>query len=266
MIKWPLKTRISVALRRFLRRMQISIPFLYATKKSDKLPIKLKSHKSLLLRQLEGVDMTLQHNKVVNLTLAGKQIDNIIIKPGQIFSLWKLVGNPTERRGFKLGLIIAGAGIDSDFGGGLCQLANMLYWLGLHSPLTEIERHHHSLDLFPDNNRQVPFGTGCSIFFNYADLRFKNNSKFTVQFRIWLDHEYLNGEVRVNKDPGVRYHIKEEDHRFTRDDKGDVYRENILFRDVVDVNTGNLISHEKLYKNHAKVMYTVEGIDNRGDR
>jgi len=246
--------------------MQTGIPFLYATEKSDNLPVRLKYHKSLLLRTLEGVDMTLQHNKVVNLTLAGKQIDNIIIKPGQIFSLWKLVGEPTQKKGYLPGLIIAGTGIDSDIGGGLCQMANMLFWLSLHSPLTVVERHYHSLDLFPDNKRQVPFGTGCSIFYNYVDLRFKNNSQNTIQFRVWVDDEHLNGEVRVSADPGVRYHIKEENHRFIKDNSGNVYRENVLFRDVVDVSSGNIISHEKLYENHAKVMYEVEGIDDRSDR
>lgn len=35
-------------------------------------------------------------------------------------------------------------------GGGLCQLANLLYWMSLHTPLEIAERHQHSFDPFPD--------------------------------------------------------------------------------------------------------------------
>ena len=43
--------------------------------------------------------------------------------------------------------------------------------------ITAIEHHHHdALDLFPDYNRQIPFGTGTSIAYNYLDYRFKNTT------------------------------------------------------------------------------------------
>ena len=48
-------------------------------------------------------------------------------------------------------------------GGGLCQMANMIHWLILHTPLEVTELHHHSDALFPDVKRRVPFGTGTSI-------------------------------------------------------------------------------------------------------
>ena len=65
-------------------------------------------------------------------------------------------------------------------GGGLCQLANMLYWLALHTPLVIKERHHHSFDLFPDDRRVIPFGTGTSVFYNYVDLQFYNPTAQSV--------------------------------------------------------------------------------------
>ena len=42
----------------------------------------------ILLRNLHGVDMQLQKNKIVNLKIASKKIDGIIIKPGEEFSFW----------------------------------------------------------------------------------------------------------------------------------------------------------------------------------
>ena len=63
------------------------------------LPCVWKSHMSMMLRPLAGVDMQLQRNKVQNLRLATAQIDGILIAPGEIFSLWALIGRPTWEKG-----------------------------------------------------------------------------------------------------------------------------------------------------------------------
>jgi vancomycin resistance protein VanW len=58
-------------------------------------------------------------------------------------------------------------------GGGLCQIANLLKWLAIHSPLTVTERHHHSFEPFLDDRRVLPFGSGATIFYNYGDFQVK---------------------------------------------------------------------------------------------
>ncbi|MFJ8513275.1 VanW family protein [Lysinibacillus xylanilyticus] len=50
--------------------------------------------------------------------------------------------------------------VKTGVGGGICQLANLLYWMALHTPLIVTERHHHSFDPFPDSGRTLPFGSG----------------------------------------------------------------------------------------------------------
>ena len=52
------------------------------------------------------------------------------------------------------------------------------------------------LDLFPDFGRQIPFGTGTSISYNYIDYRIKNETTNTYQLRLCTDDEYLCGELR----------------------------------------------------------------------
>jgi len=54
---------------------------------------------SLLRRKLGNVDMSLQEAKIKNLILAVPKFDNIVIRPGQTFSFWKILGEPTYRRG-----------------------------------------------------------------------------------------------------------------------------------------------------------------------
>ena len=103
------------------------------------LPCLVKGHTSLLLRRLHGVDMRLQEGKAVNLRIAAARINGIVIQPGETFSFWKLVGKATRKKGYTEGLMISSGGFRSGVGGGLCQLANMVHWLVLNSPLTVTE-------------------------------------------------------------------------------------------------------------------------------
>ena len=64
------------------------------------------SHQSLILRPLPGVDLQLQHNKRRNLELAIARLDRVVLRPGDTFSVWKLVGRPTRRKGYLNGLVL----------------------------------------------------------------------------------------------------------------------------------------------------------------
>ena len=101
--------------------------------------------------------MQLQKNKVKNLEIAGKKIDGIIIKPGEVFSFWNLVGRATKKKGYLEGLVITGRTLGKGTGGGVCQMGNLIHYLVLHTDLEVVEKHHHSDALFPDEKRRVPF-------------------------------------------------------------------------------------------------------------
>lgn len=68
------------------------------------LPVRVHRHASLLLRDLAGAERVLQHNKVVNLRLASARVDRLVIRHGETFSLNKLVGNCTRRKGYIEGM------------------------------------------------------------------------------------------------------------------------------------------------------------------
>ena len=122
---------------------------------AEPLPCLVYAHKSLIRRRLGEVDMRLQENKAVNLGLAAPHVDGILIRPGETFSFWALVGNCTARRGYLDGLTLSKGRAFAGVGGGLCQFTNLLHWMALHSPLEIAEHHHHdAYDLFPDFGRQ----------------------------------------------------------------------------------------------------------------
>ena len=222
---------------------------------TNNLPVVIYRHNSLIRRRLGNVNMQLQENKATNLALAVKNIDGLLIRPGETFSVWKQIGRTTERKGYKEGLVIAKGAPGQGIGGGLCQLSNLIHWMVLHSDLTIAEHHHHdALDLFPDYGRQIPFGTGTSISYNYIDYRVRNDTKNTYQLRLWVDGEYLRGELRAIDPQPHTFHIHAENEYFSRE--GDViYRNGQVYRDTIDASTGNVIESQLIRTNHARVMY-----------
>ncbi len=209
-------------------------------------------HKSMTLRPLKDVDMYLQINKQKNLELAIRHIDKIIIKPGETFSIWKLVGRPTKRKGYLDGLVLNQGKINKDTGGGLCQLGNLLFWIYAHSPLLITERYRHGFDVFPDINRKVPFGAGATLSYNYIDLQVKNETTNTFQINLWLDKTHLNGELLSKEKINQKYKIIEQNHLMKQQFWGGYSRHN----QIIQIEEWNGEKKEKLLvENHAIMMY-----------
>lgn len=234
-----------------------------AKEKSDiLLPIVLYKHNSLIRRKLNNVDLQLQENKAVNLSIATPKVNKIIIKPGETFSFWKLVGSLTKKKGYLEGLTVKTGGVDSDIGGGMCQFTNLIHWMVLHTSLEITEYHHHNgIDMFPDFGRKVPFGTGTSIMYNNLDYRFYNPTKDVIyQLIVYTTDEYLMGEIRANKQEEYKYHVEEEYSYFEEID-GIWYRNNLVSRKCIDRRTGNELWRKEISKNHAKVLYDPKFIN-----
>ncbi len=243
---------------RLSRRLQdILSSYSFAKERQvESLPYSCKKHQSLLRRKLGTSDPRLQENKVVNLTISINKIDGIVIAPGETFSFWKLVGKTTAKKGYIEGLQLSQGDIKTGIGGGICQLANLLYWMALHTPLEVIERHHHSFDPFPDEQRVLPFGSGASVFYNYVDLRFHNRTKQAFQIRLCLTDNHLKGSILTDVEWPYSYHIEERNHQFSRVN-GRNYRENEIWRKSVNKKTGNVVKSECIIHNYSEVKYEL---------
>ena len=253
----PVCYAISLAKERALRRLRdLAGGEDFAREvRAESLPYIVMAHRSPILRQLQGVEMSLQENKRVNLSLAAPGLDGLLLRPGQTLSFWRRVGNPTRRRGFLPGLTIAGGKPSQGVGGGLCQLANLLHWMTLQSPLTVTELHHHTDAIFPDSGRRVPFGTGTSVFFPGADYRVRNDTEDLYQYRVWLDGDSLCGELRCSRPPAVRLRIRERNHHYRREADGCWYRCSEIWRLALDAATGEPLGEELVFRNHSKVLF-----------
>lgn len=227
-------------------------------KRAQRLPDTVYSLTSGLIKRAPGIDPVLQENKAVNIDLASKQIDNLVIHPGETFSFWKTVGKTSKRKGYKDGRVIIGNKLTPGTGGGLCNLSNTLHQLVLHSPLTVTELWKHSDALAPDEGERHPFSTGTSVSYNNIDYRFRNDSDQDVQLCVWVDGETLHAELRSEHGFPYRYEITEEDHHFSKEDDGNYYRISRIYRLTYDKKTDELLKKELIWDNHSMVMFDPE--------
>lgn len=221
------------------------------------LPNIVSSKSCNLIKRGKGIDPVLQENKAINIEIACSKINGIIVHPKEVFSFWKTVGKITRKKGYKDGRVIVNNKLQPGIGGGLCNLANTINWLVLHSPLDIVEFHKHSDALAPDEGKRVPLSAGTSVDYNYIDYRFRNNTEQDIQILVWCENERLYAELRSEKDFPYCYELIEEGHCFKKEN-GKYYRVSKIFRKTINKKTNELLDKELIWDNHSEVMYDYD--------
>lgn len=235
------------------------------TRQNDRLPCLQFAHATPLKRQLRGEEMVWQENKVHNLKLAVRRLDGLVLRPGETFSYWRLIGKPTARKGYREGMVLFLGQIGGDIGGGLCQLSNLIFWMTLHTPLTVTERYRHSHDVFPDSNRTQPFGSGATCAYPHRDLMIRNDTDRPFQLCLRVGETDLEGAWRSVDAPTLRFQVVERDTRIEQAPWGGYIRHNQLWRLVYDADE-RLLEEQSLCTNDAIMMYSpLLAADNGGN-
>src|SRR5438094_9771780 len=66
-------------------------------------------------------------NKMHNLALVQSRLDGVTLRRGELFSFWRLVGQPDEAHGFKVASNFIDGRVAFADGGGICQRARARY-------------------------------------------------------------------------------------------------------------------------------------------
>lgn len=220
------------------------------------MPVELVRHSSRLVRRVPAEFERLQEGKVRNLLLACGRLDGLVIRPGEVFSFCSAVGRTSRRNGFVDGLEMRQGGLVAAPGGGLCQMANLIFWMALHLDLEILERHRHEIDLFPDDGRTVPFGMGATVFHNYLDLRFRNSLGRPLMLQVGVERPDLRGRIMSDAALPYRISISEAWSRFVRRPDGTVWRENCVVRRIEYLD-GREPREAEIARNSGRVCYEV---------
>ncbi len=110
-------------------------------------------------------------NRTVNVTLAAKHCNGIVLMPGDEFSFNGSVGPRTAARGFKSAAIFAGGEVVDGLGGGICQVSSMIYMSALKAELAIVNRRPHRFIV-----DYTPIGQDATVVYGSIDFRFKNSN------------------------------------------------------------------------------------------
>ena len=111
----------------------------------------------------------------VNIGRAAELINGTVLKPGQTFSLNKIVGERTKANGFTEGNVITGGKFRLELGGGVSQSATTTFNAMFFAGLKDVEHRPHTLYI-----NRYPAGREATVAWPNLDLKFQNNTKYGV--------------------------------------------------------------------------------------
>lgn len=129
-------------------------------------------------------------DRTANVIRACSFLDDLIIAPGQVFSLNEQVGPRDIERGFRAAMVIVGGRFEPGSGGGVCQVSSTLYNAVLLAGLEIKERHNHSVRI-----AYVPLGRDAAVLYGAKDFKFCNNTPGYIMLRTRV--EGLKLEISV---------------------------------------------------------------------
>lgn len=126
-----------------------------------------------------------------NIELACNRFNGTVVKSGETFSFWNVLGATTKEKGYKKAKTFTSDGETiQSYGGGVCQVSTTIYNAVLEvEGLKVTERHEHSKD--------VPYikdGKDAAVAYNTSDLKFKN----TLDYDIRIDAKVENRRVKIS--------------------------------------------------------------------
>lgn len=218
-------------------------------KDNESLPYCIHSTKASMINTYTGFDIRYQYNKAFNLKLLSKQFDHIIISPGQILSFNYLSKNADATTAYKDGLVLVNDDIVIGYGGGLCQLSNMIYEAALHTPLTILKRAGHTSQHLYDPNITLQ-GIDATVSYGFADLQIQNNTHALIQLSITFPSETEIAVTFYSNEP-YNHEIKLTNENLTVfQEKGKTYQQVNVYRIDKTLNT-----KIKLHTNLCELAY-----------
>ncbi|NPV90449.1 MAG: hypothetical protein HPY50_06730 [Firmicutes bacterium] len=134
-------------------------------------------------------------NRTYNIKIAADAINQMIIKPGEVFSFNDVVGPRSEETGYREALVIYMGEFVPGVGGGVCQVSSTLYNALLRADVKIVERNNHSLII-----DYVLLGTDATVQYGSQDLKFENDTGHNLIIQTKVEKNTLTVQLFGKKD------------------------------------------------------------------
>jgi vancomycin resistance protein YoaR len=110
-------------------------------------------------------------NRIHNVQLVAKLLDNELIAPGATFSFNKTTGERSAERGFLIAPQIENGELVDALGGGVCQVSTTVFNAAFEAGLDITDRTNHALYI-----SHYPLGRDATVSWPSPDLKFRNDT------------------------------------------------------------------------------------------
>jgi len=253
---WLLPLRRKQRIGFFYMKMRLDGRRYAALQAKSLFPFQLFETSCPMYNRETGFDMRYQENKVFNVKLAARKLDRLVIAPGETFSFCRSVRGADRDIPYKDALTEVDGRLITEYGGGLCQITNLLFWMFLHTPLTIVERHGHLVKGFPEPPSDAPLGVDATVAEGWLDLKVHNGTDTAYQIGLSFDSGHIIGRVFTQRDTGVAYRVSNGAVCYCRE--GDrIFEEADIIQTALDAATGARIEEKTLYRNRCGIAYQL---------
>ncbi len=143
-------------------------------------------------------------DRTVNVSLASKSINGVVLGPGDKFSFNGSVGERSAERGYREAIVFVGGKLEDGLGGGICQVSSTLYSAVLHTGLEVVSRANHQFFV-----AYVPSGMDATVVYDAKiDFNFVNNTGWPVRIESTMNKGKLTVRIIGTKTDNKTYVIE----------------------------------------------------------
>jgi vancomycin resistance protein YoaR len=127
-------------------------------------------------------------DRTYNLKVGADHLNGHILKPHEVFSFNEVVGDRTEKEGYRVAPVIQGGELIDGLAGGMCQIASTLHAAAFFAGLDIVSSTPHSRP-----SAYIPMGLDSTVVFPSVDLKLRNPYDFPVV----MHYQVNQGAVKV---------------------------------------------------------------------
>lgn len=176
-----------------------------------------------------------------NVTLAAKKIDGMLLKAGGTFSFNQVFGELKTSDGYQAASVYVDTHLQNEVGGGVSQVASLLYSCALEADLDILERHSNTF--LPD---YIEKGLDAYVAYGKADLSFRNNTSHPIRINAKVEGNTIKISLTGTNS---RNYVVKVDYEVTK-----TYKPRKLVSNMTSENPGG-------YKQDQVIVTPITGYD-----
>ncbi|HUC20538.1 MAG TPA: VanW family protein, partial [Candidatus Polarisedimenticolaceae bacterium] len=184
--------------------------------------------------------------RLTNIRVGQALYNGVLLKPGEVFSFGKILGDVGPAQGYVPELVILADHEEKQYGGGLCQVASTAYRAALLAGLPILQRVNHS---FAVSYYTAPYGVpgvDATIYYPQVDLKFKNDTPGYILIQTHmvgttLTFDYFGTKTKVGEIRGPQFVSGTSDTKQPS--------RTVFYRDIKDLS-GNLVKTDTVFTNY----------------